>query len=227
MTPKPTSQGAAELSATDRVPPLAVPTDEHWWPTAMGRPRMTGRVVFVTGGTRGIGAAISRSFATQGAVVAAGYSKGLDHAREFLAVLMRHDAQGSIHQGNVGSADDCRRTIAEVIEQHGRLDVLVNKRGHHNRRDGSQDERRGLVQGACRQPVRRILHGASSAATYDRARDRRIINISSLVGETGNIGQANYAASKSGLSGLTKTLARRASNSSAPTSSAKTRSGSR
>ena len=77
----------------------------------------------------GIGAAISKSFATQGAVVAAGYSQGLEHAKEFLASLTRHDAAGSIHQGNVGSADDCRRTVAEVIAQHGRLDVLVNNAG--------------------------------------------------------------------------------------------------
>jgi NAD(P)-dependent dehydrogenase (short-subunit alcohol dehydrogenase family) len=210
MTPKPTIQGAAELSATDRVPPLAVPTDEHWWPTAMGRPRMTGRVVFVTGGTRGIGAAISRSFATQGAVVAAGYSKGLDHAREFLAVLTRHDARGSIHQGNVGSADDCRRTIAEVIEQHGRLDVLVNNAGITIDRTvlkmGDEDWYKVLavnLSGAF------FMAQAALPHMIERGTGR-IINISSLVGETGNIGQANYAASKSGLSGLTKTLAREA-----------------
>ena len=118
-----------ELGVREVTPPVALPTDAEAWPTAIGRPRMTGRVVFVTCGTRGIGAAIAKSFATQGAVVAAGYSQGLEHAQEFLSVLAQNDARGSIHQGNVGSAEDCRRTIGEVIAQHGRLDVLVNNAG--------------------------------------------------------------------------------------------------
>jgi NAD(P)-dependent dehydrogenase (short-subunit alcohol dehydrogenase family) len=90
---------------------------------------MHGRVVFVTGGTRGIGAAISTSFAAHGATVAAGFSQGREHAERFLALLEEHDATGSIHRGNVGSAEDCRRTVGEVIERHGRLDVLVNNAG--------------------------------------------------------------------------------------------------
>jgi acetoacetyl-CoA reductase/3-oxoacyl-[acyl-carrier protein] reductase len=90
---------------------------------------MKGRVVFVTGGTRGIGAAISRSFAEQGAVVAAGYGRDEEHAKKLLNQLEEHGAEASIHQGNVGSAEDCRRTINEVIDKHGRLDILVNNAG--------------------------------------------------------------------------------------------------
>ena len=90
---------------------------------------MTGRVVFVTGGTRGIGAAISRSFAEQGAVIAAGYGRDKENAEELLHQLEENDVTASIHQGNIGSADDCRRTVNEVIERHGRLDVLVNNAG--------------------------------------------------------------------------------------------------
>src|SRR5690348_9091303 len=106
------------------TPPL---TDDL--PVGYNRPRMTGRVVFVTGGTRGIGAAISKSFAAKGATVAAGYGRDTQHAEELLAKLSNHGATASVHRGNVGSADDCRRTVEEVLERHGRLDVLVNNAG--------------------------------------------------------------------------------------------------
>src|SRR5437764_2972687 len=105
-----------------------VPTDEAF-PAGVRRARMTGRVVVVTGGTRGIGAAISRSFAEQGAVVAAGYGRDQEHARKLLKQLEERGVDASVHQGNVGSAEDCRRTIAEVIEAHGRIDILVNNAG--------------------------------------------------------------------------------------------------
>ncbi len=83
----------------------------------------------MTGGTRGIGGAISKSFGAQGAVVAAGYGRDAEHAKEFLSELEAARIKGSIHQGNVGSAEDCRRTVDEVIDRHGRLDVLVNNAG--------------------------------------------------------------------------------------------------
>src|SRR6266545_966514 len=93
------------------------------------RPRLHGRVAFVTGGTRGIGAAICHSLAEQGADVAAGYSRDRETADAFVGKLEREGLKGSAHQGNVGSAQDCRRTVDEVIEQHGRLDILVNNAG--------------------------------------------------------------------------------------------------
>src|SRR4029079_10378578 len=83
------------------------------------RPRLKGRVAFVTGGTRGIGAAICHSLAEQGADVAGGYSRDREAAEAFVDQLVHEGLKGSAHQGNVGSADDCRRTVAEVIEQHG------------------------------------------------------------------------------------------------------------
>jgi acetoacetyl-CoA reductase/3-oxoacyl-[acyl-carrier protein] reductase len=172
---------------------------------------MHGRVAFVTGGTRGIGAAITRSFAEQGATVAAGYNRsGSEHTTKFLSQLRDNGVDASIHQGNVGSADDCRRTISEVIEQHGRLDVLVNNAGITIDKTvlKMSDEDWYKV-------IAVNLSGAffMSQAALPHMVDRgsgRIINISSIIGETGNIGQANYAASKSGLFGLTKSLAREA-----------------
>ena len=174
------------------------------------RPRLHGRVAFVTGGTRGIGAAIGRSLAEQGGQVAAGYSRDQETAQSFVATLAKDGLNASIHQGNVGSADDCRRTVNEVITQHGRLDILVNNAGITIDKTvlkmSDEDWYKVLAVN---------LSGAffMSQAVLPHMIERgsgRIINISSIIGETGNIGQANYAASKSGLFGLTKTLAREA-----------------
>jgi NAD(P)-dependent dehydrogenase (short-subunit alcohol dehydrogenase family) len=176
--------------------------------------KLTGRVAFVTGGTRGIGAAISRSLARQGAAVAAGYAGNVVKAEAFAADFRsRHADDGvkvTLHQGNVGSGDDCRRAIAEVIEQHGRLDILVNNAGITIDKTVAKmtddDWNKVLsvnLSGAF------YLSQAALAHMLERGTGR-IINVSSVIGETGHIGQANYAASKSGLFGLTKTLAREA-----------------
>jgi NAD(P)-dependent dehydrogenase (short-subunit alcohol dehydrogenase family) len=177
---------------------------------ATQRPRLHGRVAFVTGGTRGIGAAICRSLAEHGADVAVGYGRDHDTAQAFADELTHDGLTGSIHHGNIGSADDCRRTVSEVIEQHGRLDILVNNAGITIDKTvlKMSDEDWYKV-------IAVNLSGAffMSQAVLPHMIERgsgRIVNISSIIGEMGNIGQANYAASKSGLFGLTKTLAREA-----------------
>src|SRR3954447_12386095 len=85
--------------------------------------RVDGRVALVTGGNRGIGAAICRSMASQGAEIAAGYSSDRERAEQFLDELTGEGATVTIHQGNVGKPEDCERVIKEVIDQHGRLDI--------------------------------------------------------------------------------------------------------
>ena len=89
------------------------------------------RVALVTGGTGGIGAAISRELASQGASVAAGYHRGRERADKFQeALAVDYPKQRiTLHEGNIGHADDCRRVVGEVIDQHGRLDILVNNAG--------------------------------------------------------------------------------------------------
>ena len=174
------------------------------------RPRMHGKVAFVTGGTRGIGAAICQSLAEQGCDVAAGYSANRERAQEFIDKLSGEGLKGSIHQGNVGSAEDCRRSVGEVIEQHGRLDILVNNAGITIDKTVLK-----MTDEDWYKVIAVNLSGAffMSQAVLPHMIERgsgRIINISSIIGEMGNIGQANYAASKSGLFGLTKTLAREA-----------------
>jgi NAD(P)-dependent dehydrogenase (short-subunit alcohol dehydrogenase family) len=192
-----------------RSPDTIQPTSEDF-PAGVRRPRMTGRVVFVTGGTRGIGAAISKSFAEQGAAVAAGYSHNREHAEELMRQFEANGVTASCHQGNVGSAEDCRRTINEVIERHGRLDVLVNNAGITIDKTVLK-----LTDEDWYKVLAVNLSGAffMSQAAMPHMLERgtgRIINISSIIGSTGNIGQANYAASKSGMFGLTKSLAREA-----------------
>jgi len=170
------------------------------------------RVALVTGGTRGIGEAISRRLAAEGAQIAAGYWRHHEPAEKFLATVTAEypERRVTLHHGNIGSADDCRRVVHEVIAQHGRLDILVNNAGI------TIDKT--VAKMADEDWLRVIAVNLSgpffvAQAAMEHMLERgtgRIINVSSVIGETGNIGQANYAASKSGLFGLTKSLAREA-----------------
>jgi NAD(P)-dependent dehydrogenase (short-subunit alcohol dehydrogenase family) len=174
--------------------------------------KLVGRVAFVTGGTRGIGAAICRSLASQGAEVAAGYSGNQEAAETFCRTITDDfpESRSTVHRGDIGSADDCRRTVAEVVDQHGRLDILVNNAGITVDRTvlkmGDEDWRRVIdvnLSGAY------YLSQAALRHMVERG-SGRIVMISSVIGEIGGIGQANYSAAKAGLLGLTKTLAREA-----------------
>jgi len=166
---------------------------------------MEGQVALVTGGTRGIGLAISNRLADRGVRIAVGYSHDAEAAKRFLEA--HGETGGSIHQGNIGVAVDCERVIDEVLEQHGHLDILVNNAGI------TVDK---TVRRMTPEEWDRVVHVNLSGAFYlsravlQHMLDRsygRIINISSVIGEKGNIGQANYAAAKSGLFGLTNSLA--------------------
>ena len=174
--------------------------------------KLAGRVALVTGGTRGIGAAISESLASQGRDhrrrLQRQPSSGLGSSRRRSAD--RFSTPVTVHQGNVASPEDCRRVVAEVIEQHGRLDILINNAGITIDKTVLK-----LTDDDWHKVLDVNLSGAfflsQSALAHMLERGTgRIINVSSIIGEMGNIGQANYASSKSGLFGLTKTLAREA-----------------
>lgn len=175
---------------------------------------LTGRVAFVTGGTRGIGAAIARRLAEQGAGIAVGHRRESADADTFIeqlgTITAEHGAEATGHVGNVGNAGDCRRTVAEVIAHHGRLDILVNNAGITADKvilDLTDDDWESVLRVNLSGSF--YISQAALAHMVERGTGR-IINLSSVVGETGNVGQANYASSKSGLFGLTKTLAREA-----------------
>jgi len=173
--------------------------------------KLAGRVALVTGGTRGIGAAICRSLASQGASVAAGYSGNREKAEAFIKKFERDfDGPGraTIHQGNVSKPEDCRRVVQEVLDQHGRIDILVNNAGI------TMDK---MAMKMTIEDWNTVIAVNLSGSFYmaqpvlEHMVERgtgRIIFVSSVIGETGNIGQANYAASKAGMLGLTKTLAK-------------------
>jgi acetoacetyl-CoA reductase len=164
-----------------------------------------GQVALVTGGVRGIGLAISERLIRAGAFVAAGYSRDQASADRFAEA---HAADGcTVFRGNIASAADCERVVADVLERYGRLDVLVNNAGitlDHTVRRMSHAEWDRVLQVN--------LSGAfyMSKAALPHMIERgsgRVVNISSIIGERGNVGQANYAAAKSGLFGLTMSLA--------------------
>lgn len=166
---------------------------------------MTGQVALVTGGTRGLGLAISKRLIARGVTVAAGYSTNAEAAKQFLDRYADHGV--TVHQGDIGSAEDCARVSGEVLEQHGQLDILVNNAAMTMDRTV-----RKMTPAEWDQVVRVNLSGAFylSRALLQQMLERRygrIVNISSIIGETGAFGQANYAAAKSGLFGLTMSLA--------------------
>ena len=167
---------------------------------------MTNQVALVTGGARGIGRAITERLAGRGMKLAIGYSGGKDTAEEVASRV----PGSTVHQGNIGERADCERVVNEVYDAHGRIDVLVNNAGI------TADKMMHKMEVEDWDRVIQVnLSGTFYMAhlAYQHMRERgsgRIVSISSVIGESGNAGQANYAATKAGLFGLTFSLAKEA-----------------
>ena len=168
----------------------------------------TKRVALVTGGSRGIGRAIAIALGRDGLHVVVNYTANEAAATETLAAIVAAGGEGSLSRFDVADATAVDAAIKQIAVEHGRLDVLVNNAGI------AID---GLLLRTKKEDWQHVLdvnlsgafHCCKAAARYLlKAEHGRIVNLSSVVGEQGNAGQVSYAASKAGLIGITKTLAR-------------------
>jgi 3-oxoacyl-[acyl-carrier protein] reductase len=170
--------------------------------------RLEGRVALVTGGSRGIGAAISLRMAAEGAIVAVNYAGNAIAAADVVARITAMGGTAEAFQADVSDPAACATLAAAVLERFGHIDVLVNNAGIT--RDGllvrMSDEDWGAVIGTNLSGAFYMTRAVGKAMM--KARAGSIINISSVVGLTGNAGQVNYASAKAGLIGMTKSVAR-------------------
>lgn len=169
---------------------------------------MENRVALVTGGSRGIGKSICLELAKAGYDIVTCYTSKSAEAEETVAACKELGVNAAAYQANVANEADVTELFAQLKAQFGRIDVLVNNAGITK-----DDLLLRMSEEAFMQVIDVNLKGAflcCRAASKMMLKNKygRIINISSVVGLGGNAGQANYAASKAGLIGLTKTIAK-------------------
>jgi 3-oxoacyl-[acyl-carrier protein] reductase len=170
---------------------------------------LTGKAALVTGGSRGLGRAISLAFARQGADVAVNYRGNAAAADEVVASIREFGRQAIAIQGDTSAGREaCEGIVRAAIDQFGKVDILVNNAGIT--RDNLMMR---MVDADWNDVIATNLSGPfwmcrAIARPMLKAKSGRIINMSSVAGRMGNAGQANYASAKAGLIGLTKTVAR-------------------
>ena len=166
------------------------------------------KIAVVTGGARGIGKAIALELAKAGNFVVINYNGSEEKARETKAEIEAAGGQADILQCNVADFDACEAFFKAIAEKYGRVDILVNNAGVT--KDGllmkmSEEDFSRVVDTNLKGTFNCIRHVSRMML---RQRSGRIISLSSVVGLRGNAGQANYAASKAGIIGLTKSAAK-------------------
>jgi 3-oxoacyl-[acyl-carrier protein] reductase len=168
---------------------------------------LTGKTVLVTGGTRGIGRAIVEAFAKAGANVAFTYRSSTDAAGALVEALDEQGTEALSLQGDVADFDVAQSHVDAVLDRFDTLDVLVNNAGIT--RDGLMLRLQEEDWDAVLDTNLKGVFNFSKAAYRPMMRSGgAIVNISSVVGTTGNAGQTNYAASKAGIVGFSKSLAK-------------------
>ena len=166
------------------------------------------KVALVTGAGRGIGRAIAIALAKEGAEVIVNYNGSEERSKEVKQTIEENGGKASIYKCNVSDFEACEAMIKDVVKEYGHLDILVNNAGIT--KDGlimkmKEEDFDSVLNVNLKGTFNTIRH---SARQMLKQRSGKIINISSVSGILGNAGQANYAASKAGVIGLTKTMAR-------------------
>ena len=170
--------------------------------------RLDGQIALVTGSSRGIGAVIARRMAQAGAKVALNYNASVDAAMKVKDSISADGGDAMLTAGDVSDEFQSEQIIKAVVAEFGRVDILVNNAGIH------RDRLLMRMTPADFDEVLQVnLRGAFLCTKFVmphliRQHYGRVINVSSVVGLTGNPGQANYAAAKAGLIGFTKAVAR-------------------
>ena len=170
--------------------------------------RLDGRVALVTGGSRGIGRAICLELAARGATVVINYQRSAAQAEAVAAQIVAAGGAASALQADVADAEQVAAMFKQVIADHSRIDILVNNAGITRdnvimlMKPGDFDDVINTNLRSC------WLCCKTAARTMMRKRRGSIVNITSVVGIAGNGGQTNYAASKAGIIGVTKSLAK-------------------
>lgn len=166
------------------------------------------KVAIITGASRGIGRAIALKFATEGASVAILYASSDAAAEQVVQECRAHGVKAEAYRCDVSDFATCKATVAQVKADFGKVDILVNNAGIT--RDGliatMQEEAFDAVLDTNLKGSFHMIRHCSPL--FIRAKSGKIINITSVSGLLGNAGQANYSASKAGLIGLTKSVAR-------------------
>ena len=169
---------------------------------------LSGKTAVVTGASRGIGRAIAEKLAADGAFVVINYHGSKEAAERVLDGIRAAGGDGCVMQCNVSDYASCEAWMKEILASYGKIDILVNNAGI------TKD---GLLMGMSEEAFDRVietnLKGTFNCIRFAarpmiRQKSGCIINMASVVGVAGNAGQANYAASKAGIIGLTKTVAR-------------------
>ena len=169
---------------------------------------MDKKVALVTGASRGIGRQIALTLAREGAFVIINYNGSEDRAREVEETIRREGGEAVIRRCNVSSFSETEQMAKEIVKEYGHVDILVNNAGIT--RDGlimkmSEEDFDQVLETNLKGCFNTIRHLSRQML---KQKSGRIINIASVSGVLGNAGQANYAASKAGVIGLTKTMAR-------------------
>lgn len=169
---------------------------------------LTGKVALVTGAGRGIGREIALTLARNSATVIVNYNGSKKRAEEVVDMIRQQGGFAEAIQCNVADFEESGRMVQEVLKKYGKVDILVNNAGIT--RDNlimrmSEDDYDAVLNTNLKGAFHMIRHLSRS---FVKQRYGKIINISSVSGVMGNAGQSNYAASKAGLIGLTKSVAR-------------------